>query len=94
MLNAALQTAFFFMLRMKEFGNSSGSVDLESVVRGRDVRLTTQGVVNQHGNASEASISFRKTKTDQLAFGLEQSLARSGDEDVCPVQVLQRRSPE
>ena len=90
MISAALQTAFFFMLRMKEFGNSSGSVDLESVVRGCDVRLTTDGVVNQRVAATEVSISFRKTKTDQLAFGLEQSLARSGDERVCPVRALQR----
>jgi hypothetical protein len=90
MLVAAVQTAYFFMMRMKEFGVSSGAVDPDSVLRGQDVRLTAEGELNVKGTPLEVSVSFRKTKADQLAFGIEQSLARSGDREVCPVAVMQR----
>ena len=90
MLVAALQTPFFFMMRMKEFGNSSGQADMESILRGCDVRLTTGGAANRADVPTVISISFRKTKADQLAFGIEQSLALSGDPFVCPVESVQK----
>lgn len=63
---AALTTAWFFMLRAREFSDSGG-VDEESVVRGCDLRFSKDGEIATEGEANEVTLQFRKTKADQLA---------------------------
>ena len=89
MLNAAVQTAWFWMMRMKEFGESGG-VDLDSILRGKDVHLSREGDPCEPGEATEASVEFRKTKVDQVAFGITQALHASGDMKVCAVGALDK----
>ena len=74
---AALTTAWFFMLRAKEFCDSSG-VDESMVVRGCDVKLTE----------TDVTLQFRKTKPDQEAFGSCKSYAATDVPDLCPVMAL------
>ena len=68
MVQAALLTAWFFMMRASEFCDSSG-LNLEGVLRGVDVKLTKDGEPAEFGCADEVTVQFQKTKADQEAFG-------------------------
>ena len=83
---AALSTAWFFMLRAKEFAESNG-VDLDMIVRGCDIRFTKDGK-SASEDACEVSLTFRKTKVDQLAFGDTKTLQATYRRFLCPVQAL------
>ena len=89
MVMAALELAWFFMLRAKEFGESNG-VDESMITRGCDIRLSHQGVAKPVGEATEISLFFRKTKNDQLAFGDTKTLQATGRKHLCPVEALDR----
>ena len=88
MLKAALLTAWFYMLRAKEFADSSG-VDPDMIVRGVDVSLTTEGQqVAKNQEVEEMTLQFRKTKADQSAFGTCKTMLRTNVEHVCVVQAM------
>ena len=90
MLEAALLTAWFFMLRAREFSDSSG-VDEEMIVRGQDVQLSVQGrPVGEDQAAEEVTLQFRKTKADQEAFGTCKTMMKTGVEHVCVVEALMK----
>jgi hypothetical protein len=89
MLNAAIQVAWFLMLRMKEYGDSGG-IDPDMVMRGHEVRLTCRGRPCRLGEATEMTVEFRKTKTDQEAFGISQAVHVSGDLVVCATRATDR----
>ena len=83
MLYAALTTAWFFMLRAKEYCNSGG-VDF-MITRGCDIKF----VLDAEGkNVIGVTLQFRKTKTDQEAFGSCKTMYLSGVEDLCVVSAL------
>ena len=87
MLHAAVTTAWFYMLRAREFSDSSG-VDMEMILRGEDVQLTKGGQpVDQQ--PEEATIQFRKTKADQEAFGSCKTMLKTDVEYVCVVTALE-----
>ena len=88
MVFTALSTAWFFMLRAKEFGESNG-VDMEMVVRGQDFRFSKNGRPAAE-EAEEVTLTFRKTKVDQLAFGDAKTLKSTGRRYLCPVEALVR----
>ncbi|CAK9076517.1 unnamed protein product [Durusdinium trenchii] len=88
MIQAALLTAWFFMLRAREFADSSG-VDQEMVVRGQDISLTTQGQADEM-DPEEVTLQFRKTKADQEAFGTCKTMKKTEIEYVCVVTALHR----
>ena len=82
------------MLRAKEYCDSNG-LDEEMVLRGADLRLTTNGVVDDAKEPNEVTMQFRKTKSDQLAFGESKTLRATGKKHLCPVEALVRmRSKE
>lgn len=85
---AALTTAWFFMLRAREFSDSGG-VDEESVVRGCDLKFSKEGELAPGGGADEVTLQFRKTKADQLAFGESKTLKATGKRFLCPVEALE-----
>ena len=90
MLQAALLTAWFFMMRAKEYSDSSGA-DEEMILRGQDVVLTTQGQEAKEGQAvEEVTIQFRKTKADQEAFGTCKTMLRTEIPYVCVVSALEK----
>eukprot|EP00435_Cladocopium_sp_Y103_P066762 s1381_g29.t1 len=89
MIMAALQLAWFYMLRAKEFADSNG-VDEEMIVRGCDIRLSHLGRRALPGEATEISLQFRKTKVDQLAFGTTKMLEATGRRHLCPVEAMER----
>ena len=90
MLQAALLTAWFFMMRAKEYCDSSG-VDEEMILRGQDVVLTAQGQEAKEGfPVEEATIQFRKTKADQEAFGTCRTMLRTEVQHVCVVNALEK----
>ena len=86
MLHAALTTAWFFMLRAREFADSSG-VDMEMILRGEDVQLTKKGQPVDE-DPDEVTIQFRKTKADQEAFGACRTMLKTEVEYVCVVSAL------
>ena len=88
MLQAALLTAWFYMLRAREFTDSSG-VDMEMIVRGQDIQLSVQGQKVEEG-AEEATLQFRKTKADQEAFGTCKTMLKTDVEHVCVVTALEK----
>ena len=88
MVVAALTTAWFYMLRCKEFADSNG-IDKEMILRGCDVRFSVGGVSVQD-NPEEVTIQFRKTKADQLGFGDAKMLKATGRRFLCPVEALWR----
>ena len=88
MVFAALSTAWFFMLRAKEFAESNG-VDSQMIVRGCDLRFSKEGVATAK-EAEEVTLRFRKTKADQLAFGDSKTLSATGRTFLCPVKALER----
>ena len=87
MLQAALLTAWFFMMRIREYADSGG-VDKDMVLRGADVRLTRDGTDVDSG-ANEITIQFRKTKADQEAFGSSKTMGLTGVEFLCPVVAME-----
>jgi hypothetical protein len=89
MVMAAMVTAWFFMLRAKEFCDSNG-VGEQMVARGVDFRFTKDGELASPGLANEVTFQFRETKTDQLAFGESKTLKATGKTHVCPVEALER----
>ena len=89
MLQAALLTAWFFMMRAKEYSDSSG-VDEEMILRGQDVVLTNGGQPAKEGQEEEATIQFRKTKADQEAFGTCKTMLKANVKHVCVVEALRR----
>ena len=88
MVVAALTTAWFYMLRCKEFAESNG-VDKDMILRGCDVRLSAGGLTDVT-NPEEVTIQFRKTKVDQLGFGEAKTLKATGRPFLCPVEALSR----
>ena len=89
MAMASLITAWFFMLRAKEYCDSNG-LDEEMVLRGADLRFTTNGIVDENQEPNEIAMQFRKTKSDQLAFGESKTLRATGKKHLCPVEALMR----
>ena len=89
MLKAAINVAWFFMLRAKEYADSGG-VDLNMIVRGCDLKLTYNGEkVGVWEKANELSLQFRKTKADQQSLGEPKTVASTGVEGLCPVLAVQ-----
>eukprot|EP00435_Cladocopium_sp_Y103_P040792 s583_g11.t1 len=88
MVVAAVSTAWFFMLRAKEFCDSSG-VDMEMIVRGQDVQLGIKGKAVEK-DAQEVTLQFRKTKADQESFGTCKTMLKTSVEDVCVVTALEK----
>lgn len=89
MVQAALLTAWFFMMRASEFCDSNG-VNLDNVIRGLDVKLSKDGDVAAWGEATEITVQFRKTKADQEAFGSCKTMAKTGIPFLCPVEAMER----
>ena len=90
MLQAALLTAWFFMLRAKEFSDSSG-IDDEMIVRGSDIQLARRDDSEEPGKDGEkweATLQFRKTKADQEAFGTCRTMLEGGVKHLCVVRAL------
>ena len=88
MLQAALLTAWFFMLRAREYCDSSG-VDEEMILRGQDVQLSRREGQGE-GEAEELTIQFRKTKADQEAFGTCKTMLATGVQGVCVVEAMKK----
>eukprot|EP00435_Cladocopium_sp_Y103_P058511 s1062_g20.t1 len=88
MIVAALSTAWFFMLRCKEFAESNG-VDKDMILRGRDIRFSTDGLAVEE-NPEEVTIQIRKSKVDQMGFGDSKTLRATGRRFLCPVEALMR----
>ena len=87
-MSGALLTGWFFMLRAKEFLDSSG-VDEAMILRGCDVKFTRGGeIVSPWEEPLELTIQFRKTKTDQECFGMSKTLASTGVKHLCVVGAL------
>ena len=87
---AALCTGFFYLCRAKEIVDSGG-VDEQMCLRGVDVALHDKeggAALPGMGAAAKALITFRKTKTDQRAFGACRTHHRA-EADVCPVEALE-----
>ena len=82
MLLCAISTAWFFMLRAKEYCDSNG-IDEAMIFRGTDVKFVTE-----EANVVGVTIQFRKTKTDQDAFGTCKTMYESGVQGDCVVQAL------
>ena len=85
MLRCALNVAWIFMLRAKEYCDSNG-VDFEMILGGVDLKFVT--TENGDGIILGVALQFRKTKTDQEAFGGCKTLYRSGVKDLCAVEAL------
>ena len=86
MLRAALLTAWYFMLGAKEYCDSNG-IDFAMVLRGVDIRF----IEEMGANGVEVvgiTLQFRKTKTDQEAFGTCKTMYRSGVDGLCVVVAL------
>ena len=81
MVIAALNTAWFFMLRAKEYCDSNG-VDFAMVLRGADLKFEGEG------EDLCVTLQFRKTKTDQEAFGTCKTMYLSGVQGLCVVRAL------
>ena len=61
MLWCALNVAWFFMLRAKEYCDSNG-IDFAMILRGVDLKFVTIGEGNDQ--IIGVTLQFRKTKTD------------------------------
>ena len=89
---AAVTVAWFFLLRAGEYCNS-GKVDQGRILRGLDVSLKDGGELCGPGEADQVDLQFRKSKTDQEAFGATRThfanyKACSGVR-LCPVEALE-----
>ena len=89
MVVAAMEVAWFFMLRAKEYADSNG-VDQDMVLRGCDLRFSHDGLPAEVGCASEVCLQFRKTKSDQVGSGDSKLLKATGKRHLCPVEALER----
>ena len=89
MIQASMTTAWFYMLRAKEYCDSNG-VDEDMVLRGVDLRFTKDAIGVEDDTANEVTMQFRKTKTDQLCFGESKTLKSTGVHVLCPVEALLR----
>ena len=89
MVMGAIETAWFWMLRAKEYADSNG-VDEDMVLRGCDLRFSHNGLPANQGEASEVTLTFRKTKSDQLGFGDVKMLKATNRRHLCPVEALER----
>ena len=89
MVMAAMETAWFFMLRAKEYADSNG-IDEDMVLRGIDLRFSKDGLLAEKGTANEVTLQFRKTKADQVGFGDSKLLKATGRRHLCPVEALER----
>ncbi|CAK0902505.1 unnamed protein product, partial [Prorocentrum cordatum] len=86
----ALCTGFFYLCRAKEIVDSGG-VDEQMCLRGVDVAFHDKeggAAAPGVGSAAKALITFRKTKTDQRAFGACRTHHRA-EAEVCPVEALE-----
>ena len=88
MVIAAMATAWFYMLRAKEFADSNG-IDQDMIIRGCDLRFASDGR-SATNEVQEVTLRFRKTKTDQLSFGDAKTLQSTGKRFLCPVEALVR----
>ena len=88
MVQAALLTAWFFMMRASEFCDSNG-LNLDHILRGVDVKLTKDGQTADIGSSNEVTVQFRKTKSDQEAFGSCKTMGKTGRQFLCPVEALE-----
>ena len=86
MLNGAVQTAWFFMLRAKEYSDSNG-VDFMMIIRGVDIKFVLE---EGTGKIVGVTLQFRKTKVDQEAFGTCKTFYGSGIPEVCVVTALKK----
>ena len=80
-IRAAVTTAWFFMLRAKEYCDSNG-IDYAMILRGVDVKFVFEekdGVQVLIG----VTIQFRKTKTDQEAWHVQDHVPVRGSRPVC-----------
>lgn len=82
MVVAALSTAWFFMLRAKEYCDSNG-VDFAMIMRGVDFKIEMDSSGDYY-----VTLQFRKTKTDQEAFGTCKTMYASGVKNLCVVNAL------
>ena len=95
---ATLTTGFFYLCRAKEISDSGG-VDEQMCLRGVDVALHDEEggpAPRGLGRSARALVTFRKTKTDQRAFGACRVHHRA-DAEVCPVaalELLREHAPE
>ena len=89
MVMAAMETAWFYMLRAKEYADSNG-IDEDMVLRGCDLRFSRDGLAAEQGKATEVTLQFRKTKADQVGFGDSKLLKATGRRHLCPVEALDR----
>ena len=87
MLNGAVQTAWFFMLRAKEYSDTNG-VDLMMIIRGADIKFVLSSEPNEV--VIGVTLQFRKTKVDQEAFGECKTFYCSGVPEVCVVTALKK----
>ena len=87
MLQAALLTGWYFMMRASEFCES-GPGNYDMILRGVDVKLTKDGIEAGLGDANEVTVQFRKTKSDQEAFGSCKTMGATGVAKLCPVKAL------
>ena len=83
-------TQFFFMLRASECtGSSQNVVDLDKVIRRKDLKWKRNGrYIQQFWRADEVEIHIRTSKTDQVGVGAFRSMRVSG-EALCVVKALQ-----
>ena len=85
-IRAAVLTAWFFMLRAKEYCDSNG-IDYAMIMRGVDVKFIEEEIDGEM-QVVGITVQFRKTKTDQEAYGTCKTMYRSGDPGLCVVEAL------
>ena len=85
-MEGALKVGFFFLCRASEYVKS-GTPDYEKILRGMDVRIREDG-----SGKRRVDVQFRKTKTDQLAFGCTRTHYQvdAGARHLCVVDVISR----
>ena len=93
---ALLFTAWFFMMRAKEYADSNG-VDANMILRGCDVKFVAAEGGDMEDNIAKdkqgagfaaVTVQFRKTKTDQEAFGTCKTHFCTSDPELCVVRAL------
>ncbi|CAE7778356.1 unnamed protein product [Symbiodinium sp. CCMP2592] len=85
MIKAAVLVAWFFMLRAKEYCESNG-IDYAMILRGADLKFLD--AITEEG-LKGVTMQFRKTKTDQEAYGTCKTMYESGVKGVCVVTALE-----
>ncbi|CAE7256585.1 unnamed protein product [Symbiodinium microadriaticum] len=84
MVKAAVLMAWFFMLRAKEYCESNG-IDYGMILRGADLKFLED---SEQGDQKGVTMQFRKTKTDQEAYGTCKTMYESGIPGICVVSAL------